>query len=238
SQGLCLLEADRTTVHTFDTHDGLPTNFIYEGTAFVLPDGRFAYPTYNGIVLFDPESIQPQAADIPVYVTAVTAAGAATEPLSGGPIADHIRLGWADNFFTIDLTAIHYTHPKAVMFAYKLDGFDDDWHTTRERRINYTNVPGGRYVFRYKAYTTPGSADVPESRLTPTVGTVFYKTWWFITGVALLLAALLTGFVRWRFLEQQRMHQLENRAQLLEKEKALVLYENLKQHLNPHFLFN
>jgi LytS/YehU family sensor histidine kinase len=31
---------------------------------------------------------------------------------------------------------------------------------------------------------------------------------------------------------------LENMAQLLEKEKAQVIYENLKQHLNPHFLFN
>lgn len=27
-------------------------------------------------------------------------------------------------------------------------------------------------------------------------------------------------------------------AQLLEKEKTVVMYENLKQHLNPHFLFN
>jgi LytS/YehU family sensor histidine kinase len=31
---------------------------------------------------------------------------------------------------------------------------------------------------------------------------------------------------------------LENKARLLEKEKTLVMYENLKQQLNPHFLFN
>ena len=31
---------------------------------------------------------------------------------------------------------------------------------------------------------------------------------------------------------------LESRAQMLEKEKTLVLYESLKQQLNPHFLFN
>jgi LytS/YehU family sensor histidine kinase len=30
----------------------------------------------------------------------------------------------------------------------------------------------------------------------------------------------------------------ENKAQLLAKEKTQVQYENLKQHLNPHFLFN
>ena len=31
---------------------------------------------------------------------------------------------------------------------------------------------------------------------------------------------------------------LETKAQALEKEKTQVMYENLKQHLNPHFLFN
>ena len=32
--------------------------------------------------------------------------------------------------------------------------------------------------------------------------------------------------------------QLSGKAAALEKEKALVMYESLKQHLNPHFLFN
>lgn len=31
---------------------------------------------------------------------------------------------------------------------------------------------------------------------------------------------------------------LESKAQLLEKEKAQVMYDGLKQQLNPHFLFN
>jgi sensor histidine kinase YesM len=38
--------------------------------------------------------------------------------------------------------------------------------------------------------------------------------------------------------QQQKFFSLESKAQLLEKEKALVMYESLKQQLNPHFLFN
>ena len=34
------------------------------------------------------------------------------------------------------------------------------------------------------------------------------------------------------------LDELERKAQLLEKEKAVVMYESLKQQLNPHFLFN
>jgi LytS/YehU family sensor histidine kinase len=34
------------------------------------------------------------------------------------------------------------------------------------------------------------------------------------------------------------LYELNAKTQLLEKEKAMVMYEGLKQQLNPHFLFN
>jgi LytS/YehU family sensor histidine kinase len=43
---------------------------------------------------------------------------------------------------------------------------------------------------------------------------------------------------RYRLHQHQAFLKLENKAQALEKEKTQVQYENLKQHLNPHFLFN
>jgi len=41
-----------------------------------------------------------------------------------------------------------------------------------------------------------------------------------------------------RIEHKERIYSLQNKAQILEKEKALVQYESLKQQLNPHFLFN
>jgi LytS/YehU family sensor histidine kinase len=46
------------------------------------------------------------------------------------------------------------------------------------------------------------------------------------------------AFFRFRLHQREKILVLENKAQLLEKEKALVQFENLKQQLNPHFLFN
>ena len=37
---------------------------------------------------------------------------------------------------------------------------------------------------------------------------------------------------------QLLLHELQSKADALEKEKAMITYENLKQQLNPHFLFN
>jgi len=38
--------------------------------------------------------------------------------------------------------------------------------------------------------------------------------------------------------QKEKLMMLESKAQLLEKEKVMVMYESLKQQLNPHFLFN
>lgn len=43
---------------------------------------------------------------------------------------------------------------------------------------------------------------------------------------------------QYRSRQQDQLYLLREKAQVLEKEKAMVLYENLKQQLNPHFLFN
>jgi LytS/YehU family sensor histidine kinase len=45
-------------------------------------------------------------------------------------------------------------------------------------------------------------------------------------------------FYKYRVDQQTQVYELKSKAQLLEKEKTTVMYENLKQHLNPHFLFN
>jgi LytS/YehU family sensor histidine kinase len=54
----------------------------------------------------------------------------------------------------------------------------------------------------------------------------------------LLTGAGIAAFFRYRLLHREKIMVLNNKAQLLEKEKTLVMYENLKEHLNPHFLFN
>jgi len=237
-RGICVLDTDRHTFHAFDMHDGLPTNAIYEGNAYALPDGKFAYPTYNGVVLFYPADILPKHNHIPLQLTQFTIAGAV--PFFESAIQDlnHVVLRYNENFFTLEMTGLNYENPFKINYAYILEGFDMEWHFSKERRVNYTNVPGGTYTFRYKAVESPMGKEEAEKTLVIEIGTVFYKTWWFILLSGILLASLIYAFIRWRFLEQSRIHALENKAQLLEKEKALVMYENLKQHLNPHFLFN
>ncbi len=238
SHGLCMLDSKRKNFHVFDKKDGLGTGYFYEGTAFRLSNGDFAYPTYNGVLIFNPLKVDIKRGTISAAVASIKISGNKIE--TDVPIREleKVRLKFNQNFFTIELEGLNYSDPSKTIFAYKLDGFNNDWVYTNERIVNYTNVPGGKYVFRYKATNEPGNWDVEEKQLEIFVDTVYYKTWWFRLLAALVIAMVGYFIIRFRFRQQQRMHTLESRAQSLEKEKALVMYENLKQQLNPHFLFN
>lgn len=122
---------------------------------------------------------------------------------------------------------------------YILEGAEKKWTTASVNfEANYNSLPSGDYTFKVKALAKDKSWQTAETILQIHIATPFYKAWWFLFLVALLLFAVIFSTYRYRIAQKERMMRLEGKAQLLEKEKTQVMYENLKQHLNPHFLFN
>lgn len=124
-------------------------------------------------------------------------------------------------------------------FEYQLMGVDDSFNIAgNSAEAVYNNLPSGKYTFKLVAVANNKSWRSVETVLLVEIYRPFYLTIWF--AILLFLAVVGTAFAlyRRRVNEQEKLLQLERKAQLLEKEKALVMYENLKQHLNPHFLFN
>jgi LytS/YehU family sensor histidine kinase len=85
-----------------------------------------------------------------------------------------------------------------------------------------------------------GDADlkVPEKTIAISIDEVFYRTIWFKALILLMIIAIVIAFFVFRLQQREKILVLKNKAQMLEKEKAVVQFENLKQQLNPHFLFN
>ena len=216
--------------------DGLLTNHFNEQSACVTSDGQFIYPTYKGFLLFNPDEYEENKTPIPTYITSFN--------LGNKSIGDNtnelkvLKLRHNQNYFSIDLIGLNYMNPSQCRYAYQLAPFDENWIYTTKREANYTNVPAGDYTFRYKVITDNPDWNVPEKTVDISIHQVYYKSWWFITVLALLVGAGIISFFRYRLLHREKIMRLNSKAQMLEKEKTLVMYENLKQHLNPHFLFN
>jgi streptogramin lyase len=214
--GLMLLENDRKTFTTFTQTDGLPSVGFPEHAGTRLRSGEILFPSNNGYILFNPAQYKAKPLNVAFYIRSYSV---------------------FDKQF--HLTALNYLYPEKTWFAYKLEGFDDNWHYTQDSKAVYTNVPGGNYRFVYKAAVyNKGWANIKEKQLYIKLQTYFYKTWWFISVAVAALALSLFLLYRYRIRQKENVMMLHSKAQLLEKEKAMVMYEGLKQQLNPHFLFN
>lgn len=232
--GLMMLDSSRNYFSSFGIQDGLPSAEFPEHAASVIKDGEVLFPTQNGFISFSPDSYKKELHPLNPYFTTLNIAGKKMVEING----ETIRLKKDENFFSIGFSSINFSNAAGNWYAYKLEGIDDDWKYTQNRFADYTNIAGGKYIFRVKASVGREQWTGPEKVLKLHIDTVFYNTVWFRILITFLLAGAIYSIYRYRIRQKENLMQLRSKAQLLEKEKALVMYESLKQHLNPHFLFN
>jgi hypothetical protein len=122
---------------------------------------------------------------------------------------------------------------------YMLEGAESKWtKASAKNEAIYNNLSAGNYKFRVRATGINDAWQTEEAVLNFIIKAPFYKTTWFLVSIAALVSGILFFLYRYRMVQKEKLMMLENKAQLLEKEKVMVMYESLKQQLNPHFLFN
>lgn len=236
ARGLMMLDADRKFFTPFGASDGLPEIGFQEHAGYVARNGDFIMATLNGYIRFNPLAFQQEELHVPCYIGQVQV-GSEKKPVIVDTL-ERLQLPYFQHSITINLVGINYKNPQQTWYAYKLEGFEKQWHYTQDPKVVYTNLSGGNYRFLYKAGTNAYHWNRPAEVLDIEIDTIFYKTPWFILLSIMLLAGMLYWIYRLRLSQQQKVFALQSKTQVLEKEKAQVMYENLKQHLNPHFLFN
>lgn len=119
------------------------------------------------------------------------------------------------NIFTIQFSALNYLQPAKTTYAYKLEGFDQDWVRTQglNPSATYTNLDEGSYTFLVKAANNDGYWSENPIALTINIHPPFWKSNWavlvyylMITGIILLVAGIMRQRIRSRFqITQERL---------------------------------
>ncbi|MFT3676001.1 MAG: two-component regulator propeller domain-containing protein [Chitinophagaceae bacterium] len=232
--GLMMLDSTRTYFTAFGLKDGLPSIEFPEHASSVLSNGDLLFPTQNGFIRFAPGDYKRENNSLQPYFTTIHISGRRPQLV----LDNAIKLRHNEGFFSIGFGAINFDNAAGNWYAYKLEGIDKEWKYTQNRFADYTRIPGGDYVFKVKAAAGREQWSGSELQLRIQIGSIFYNTLWFRALAGLLLLSVAYVIYRYRIRQKEKLMQLQSKAQLLEKEKALVMYESLKQQLNPHFLFN
>ena len=215
----------------FTVEDGLQSNEFKYGAAYRDTEGMLYFGGINGYNRFDPDNLLPNPLPPPVVITDIRVFDKDAWPESRRPgaIADvqgrptAIELKHDQNLLTIDYAALNYSQSKENLYAYYLDGFDNDWRYVGSlRKASYTNLPPGNYVFRVKASNNSGVWNELGTSLQITIVPPIWARNWFQAAVVLTVVLLLFMYYRYRLGEERRKTQ---RMETAVKERTSELAE-------------
>jgi ligand-binding sensor domain-containing protein/signal transduction histidine kinase len=220
--GLSKLDVQSQTFRNYNVGDGLQSAQFCERSRTRLPDGRLCFGGVNGFNAFDPDKLPDDPILPPVVLTDFqlfnkpVAIGKDLPLKKAIHVADQITLRYDQEVFRLRFAALNFTVPQKNRYAYKLEGFDQEWRYTdaSDRSATYTKLPPGNYTFRVKASNNDGVWNEQGASIKITIIPPWWMTWWFRS--AALAALLLLAFAGYWW----RIRSMHKRSQKLERQVA------------------
>ena len=206
TNGLSRFDPASGSWRSYTAADGTIDGAYFDASAARGPDGTLYFGGFNGITAFDPRALRynriaPRAVITGFQIFNRPVQQAFPELLDG-PVeeARAITLSSKHSVFSIEFSALHYAAPKRNRFAYKLEGFDQQWVNADagKRFATYTNLDPGQYVFRVRAANKDGVWSETPATLTVTIEPPVWGTWWFRVTALVFLASVAVGGYRLR----------------------------------------
>jgi ligand-binding sensor domain-containing protein len=145
----------------------------------------------------------------------------------------YIRLPYNQNDLRIAFSAVNYTDPLNMRFAYRFkDQGDSSWLDLGDQQnLLLTNMSPGTYPVEIKAYAFDNKWQAQVKTITVRIDPPFWNTAGFYVALILLLGGLIY------FLYRYRIRQIKQKANL-DKLLAETEMKALHAQMNPHFIFN
>ncbi len=156
--GIALYDRETASIKTVTLYKELD-NQNFNAGATIGPEGELYFGSVGLVTRFDPSRYERNAHVPPVFVTSLVAANRPklAAPAASVPRDGAIRLAHWENSVSFTFAALDFRDPQSNRFAYRLEGFDEDWVQAGTRSFaNYTNLRAGRYVFRVIAANNDG----------------------------------------------------------------------------------
>jgi len=207
--------------NVLDASDGL-TGLDIRQIAF--NDGYLFAGTGNNVIRL-PKSDLKRPKDAPIFFLEKLEAGGQKQKMRS-----QYKLPYKSNDLTISFQGISFSSRGNLKYLYKMEGVDNEWHETKETRVNYGSLPAGTYNFMAKALNTQG-VESPSRKIVIEIVPPLWKTWWFSTLLLIAGATVIYLIVRSIINRYKYQAQMERRLNEL---RSL----SLRARMNPHFIFN
>tara|TARA_R110000787_G_scaffold85049_2_gene181838 strand:- start:21567 stop:24605 length:3039 start_codon:yes stop_codon:yes gene_type:complete len=201
--GLSLFNKTTLNFQNFYVEDGLSHNEFNYASFFIDSRGNYYFGGMNGITKFDPKPILQKSELPPLRFTNYTRFSSQENKTYeydwAQELVSEITITPYDQYFTVDWTMPNYFQNSKNQYYTKLEGFEDRWFFQgNTASIRYNKLPSGDYSLRVRGSNSNGNFSSKELVLPIYVKQIFYKTWWFIGFVCLLIIGIIYSIFNYR----------------------------------------
>ena len=174
SQGLVCLTPRTNKIKIFTVSNGLLSDQFNYNSGYKDPNGTMYFGSVKGLISFNPDKFFENNYQAPLFITNITVnnqdlvVNSKESPLKKSILYTRaITLKHNQSSFAIDFAALGFTAPEVVQYKYTMAGLEKNWTVLKnKRRIYFTNLLPGKYIFKIKAASLNGEWQSNETALT------------------------------------------------------------------------
>jgi ligand-binding sensor domain-containing protein len=178
-------------------HDGLISN---EVTAIEIINDTVWVGTRDGLCFFSKSILRKHTANLNYFLE-----------INEFKVNDEFRddkgsceLSYFENRIEFGFKAISFFEFDPIVYRFKLQGLENKWNYSKNFSIVYSSLPPGRYKFIVQARGNNSSWEMGEQSFVFTIHPPFWKTWWFLVMLIVLVGILIYLFFKFRILTYNR----------------------------------
>ena len=215
-------------------NEGNPlTNYFTDNCVSQLPDGRLAFGTNYGIMIYTPTEGEKKGSslsrlaitDLQINGVSVVAMGD-DSPLDVAPDdADQITLSHNQNSLIFHFSMFTVMGELGTRYSYMLEDYDTEWSEPSVYNFaTYKNLEPGQYVLRVRAFDIHSSSN-QEKQFVITIKSPWWLTWWAYLIYFVLF--VLIGYAV--YLQLRTVYDLRRRISIEKEltEYKLVFFTNI-----------
>ena len=204
SQGISRFHRETGRFINLARNHGLPPGG-YSFNAYAHgPGGTLYYGNSYGVTEFHPDEISLQPYAPQIVLTAVKRLNRPIELPKVGASKGELTFAHSDSLISFEFSLLDFVAPSENRYEHYLEGYDEEWiNLGNHQRVNYSNLPPGRYTFKVRGVNSEGiwSQDmVLAFRVLPPI----WATWWAYAFYLALAFSAIFLYARHQARKQRR----------------------------------
>ena len=151
NRGLSRFKPVEEEFYNFSITDGLQNYEFNIASSYRSNDGEIFFGGISGFNSFYPDSIKINISPPKLEITLFEVVYKDERKVYNIKDREYLKLAHKNTLINIEFAALEYTDPGKNIYAYKLEGVENEWIDIGTRRYaSFSNLPPGEYTFHVK----------------------------------------------------------------------------------------